>query len=223
MRIAICTRLRIPIFICSRANSSSFASCGMRQLCADAEDVALVWQNEHRHAVKTTKSGHRRSSTHGGKENLWSPIMIRLFEVLPSNKHFSAPLIWSVAFFFPFFVEVSLSVDTDTHSSDTLTSTRVKCHWGTYWGVDGRRFFPEVQPSMRKKTYSTGREKSAGSGGVTHTSRCLTVAHKSTTGQRFVADHGFLPYPPLTFIKILTPIVFLLFFFFPPKKLTTIR
>lgn len=55
MRIAICTRLRIPIFICNRANSSSFASCGMRQLCADAEDVALVWQNEHRHAVKTTR------------------------------------------------------------------------------------------------------------------------------------------------------------------------
>lgn len=76
-------------------------------------------------------------------------------------------------------------------------------------------FFPEVQPSMRKKTYSTGREKSAGSGGVTHTSRCLSVAHKSTTGQRFVADHGFLPYPPLTFIKILTPIVFLLFFSHP--------
>lgn len=70
MRIAICTRLRIPIFICNRANSSSFASCGMRQLCADAEDVALVWQNEHRHAVKTTESGHKRSSTHRGKENL---------------------------------------------------------------------------------------------------------------------------------------------------------
>lgn len=87
MRIAICTRLRIPIFICNRANSSSFASCGMRQLCADAEDVALVWQNEHRHAVKTTESGHKRSSTHGGKENLvahhdlslWSFILEKTF------------------------------------------------------------------------------------------------------------------------------------------------
>lgn len=120
MRIAICTRLRIPIFICSRANSSSFASCGMRQLCADAEDVALVWQNEHRHAVKTTKSGHRRSSTHGGKENLWSPIMIRLFEVLPSNKHFSAPLIWSVAFFFLFLLKY-LYPSTQTRIRQTLS------------------------------------------------------------------------------------------------------
>lgn len=90
MRIANCTRLRIPIFICNRANSSSFALCGMRQLCADAEDVALVWQHEHRHAVKTTESGHKRSSTHGGKENLVARNDLSLLKFDP-QKHF-APL-----------------------------------------------------------------------------------------------------------------------------------
>lgn len=65
-----CSLYKIPIFICRGASSSSFRLCGMRRLWADAEDVALVWQNEHRHAVKTTESGHKRSSPHCGKENI---------------------------------------------------------------------------------------------------------------------------------------------------------
>lgn len=101
----------------------------------------------------------------------------------------------------------------NTHSSlgrrHSHAHTQVKCHWGTYWGVDGRRF-PEVQPSMRKRTYSTGREKSAGPGSHTYIQMSLS-GHNSTTGQRFVTDHGLLPHPPLTFIKTLTPLsVFLL-------------
>lgn len=63
------------------------------------------------------------------------------------------------------------------------------------------RRFPEVQPGMRKKTYSTGREKSAGPGSHTYIQMSLS-GHNSTTGQRFVTDHGLLPHPPLTFIKI---------------------
>lgn len=195
MRIAICTRLRIPIFICNRANSSSFASCGMRQLCADAEDVALVWQNEHRHAVKTTESGHKRSSTHRGKENLVAHRDLSL-EVLSSKTFCTSSLIDRN------FSNLYPSTRTHIHhlEANTRTSTQVKCHWGTYWGVDGRRF-PEVQPSMRKKTYSTGREKSAGPGSHTYIQMSLS-GHNSTTGQRLVTDHGLLPHPPLTFIKI---------------------
>lgn len=213
MRIAICTRLRIPIIICNRANSSSFASCGMRQLCADAEDVALVWQNEHRHAVKTTESGHKRSSTHGGKENLvahhdlslWSFILKNILHLQSDRSHLSN--------LYP----STKKTHTRLSETNTLASTRVKCHWGTYWGVDGRRF-PEVQPSMRKRTYSTGREKSAGPGSHTYIQMSLS-GHNSTTGQRFVTDHGLLPHPPSTFIKNPTPMSVFFFFFFLPKIL----
>lgn len=169
MRIAICTRLRIPIFICKRENSSSFASCGMRQLCADAEDVALVWQNEHRHAVKTTESGHKRSSHTQWEGESSRPSWFVSFEVL-SSKKLSTPLIWSVAFFFfPSFEVKSLSVDTNQHTHKRTRWNVIEAH---IEGVDGRRFFVvffswSYNPVMRKKTYSTGCEKGAGPGSHT--------------------------------------------------------
>lgn len=203
MRIAICTRLRIPIFICNRANGSSFASCGMRQLCADAEDVALVWQNEHRHAVKTTESGHKRSSTHGGKEkssrslSRWSlPPKTFCTSNLSDKSHFSNLCLRKYSVI--------------SRKPNALTSTRVKCHWGTYWGVDGRHF-PEVQPSMRKKTYSTGREGR----GVTHTSRCLSVAVTAPQDRDLSLIMGSFHTHHWHSLKSY-PIVFLRFFI--PKK-----
>lgn len=170
MRIAICTRLRIPIFICNRANSSSFASCGMRQLCADAEDVALVWQNEHRHAVKTTESGHKRSSTHRGKENLVAHHLICLLKFYP-QKHF-APPVWSVAI-------LVISIHQHEHTfiiwKQTLTQAR---RWNVIEAhIEGLMadVFLKYNPVWgRRHTVQVVRR--AQGRGVTHTSRCLSVA-----------------------------------------------
>lgn len=211
MRIANCTRLRIPIFICNRANSSSFALCGMRQLCADAEDVALVWQNEHRHAVKTTESGHKRSSTHGGKENLVAhhDLSLKFYPQKTFCTSKSDPSHFSNLYPSTQHVLVSRTQTFSQAHRWNVIEARIE-------GLMARRF-PEVQPSMRKKTYSTGREKSAGPGSHTYIQMSLS-GHNSTTGQRFVTNHGLLPHPPLTFIKI--PLSFLFFFF--TQEITTI-
>lgn len=170
MRIANCTRLRIPIFICNRANSSSFALCGMRQLCADAEDVALVWQNEHRHAVKTTESGHKRSSTHGGKENLVAHHDLSLWSFI-LKKHF-APLNLTrrilVISIHPRNMYSSLGHKHSHKHTGEMSLRHILRGWWQdvflkYNPVWGRRHTVQV---VRR---AQGR-------GVTHTSRCLSVA-----------------------------------------------
>lgn len=68
---------------------------------------------------------------------------------------------------------------------------------------------------MRKRTYSTGREKrvKCGVGRVQGNQTYIQMSlsgHNSTAGQRFVTDHGLLPHPLLTFIKISSPLSFFL-------------
>lgn len=217
MRIAICTRLRIPIFICNRANSSSFASCGMRQLCADAEDVALVWQNEHRHAVKTTriraqKVINTRWEGESGRPS-WFVSLKFLSSKQTKKRHISHLQSDHLGNLYPLIQIFSHLLETST-----LTSTQVKCHWGTYWGVDGRHF-PEVQPRMRKKTYSTGREKSAGPGeSRIHPDVSQWSQRRHGTE---ICHWSWVPSTPTFDIhKNFYPIVFLiLVFFLHPKKL----
>lgn len=137
--------------------------------------------------------------------------MICLVEVLSSKTFCTSNLIGRILVISIHRQKKKKKTHTRLSETNTLASTRVKCHWGTYWGVDGRRF-PEVQPSMRKRTYSTGREKSAGPGSHTYIQMSLS-GHNSTTGQRFVTDHGLLPHPPLTFIKNPTPMSVFFFVF----------
>lgn len=184
MRIAICTRLRIPIFICNRAYSSSFASMWNETVvcrCRRRRFGMTEW-------TQACKLRPQNQGTEGHQHTVGrrieSPIMICLVEVLSSKTFCTSNLISHISV-------ISFHRHTQTHTHTNIfsqeqalsTSTQVKCHWGTYWGVDGRRF-PEVQPSMRKKTYSTGCEKSAGGGSHTYIQTSLG-GHNGTTGQRF--------------------------------------
>lgn len=96
--------------------------------------------------------GHR---THSGKENWVAPSWFVSFETFCTSNLISR-------FFFHFFLlffrsKTSICRHKLTHSQ----AHKVKCHWGTYWGVDGGRFCLiffswSYNPVMRKKTYSTG-------------------------------------------------------------------
>lgn len=177
MRIAICTRLRIPIFICNRANSSSFASCGMRQLCADAEDVALVWQNEHRHAVKTTESGHKRSSTHGGKENLVAHHDLSLWSFILKQKKRKKTKTFCTSNLISRILVISIL--RHKHISISRKQTLSQAHgWNVIEAhIEGLMadVFLKYNPVWgRRHTVQVVRR--AQGRGVTHTSRCLSVA-----------------------------------------------
>lgn len=192
MRIAICTRLRIPIFICNRANSSSFASCGMRQLCADAEDVALVWQNEHRHAVKTTESGHKRSSTHGGKENLVAHHDLSLWSVILKKKKKTKKTFCTSNLIGRVLV---ISIRQHKHVFiSRKTNTLAQAHgWNVIEAhIEGLMadVFLKYNPVWGRRHTAQVVRRAQGRGVTQSYIQMSLSGHSSTTGQRFVTDRG---------------------------------
>lgn len=237
MRIANCTHLRIPIIICSRANSSSFALCGMRQLCADAEDVALVWQNEHRHAIKTTESGHERSSTHGGKENLVAPSWF-VSEIWFSKKNKKTfffrkillctsktdPLFFSFSHFFSNLYPSTQKKNTTllvsrgdrrsrTHTGEMSLRHILRGWWQTFSWSTTRYEEEDVQHSLWERVQGRG---------VTHTSRCLSVVTTAPQDRDLSlimgSFHTYLWHSFLKKTKKQIPLSSFFFFLFPPNK-----
>lgn len=184
----------------------------MRQLCADAEDAALVWQNEHRHAVKTTESGHKRSSTHGGKENLVAHHDLSLWSFQNPRTFRPSNLIGRISIISIHWVTNIQSSLGNKHSCKHTGEMSLRHILRGWWQTFSWSTTQNEEEDVQYRSW----EERGGWGSHTYIQMPLR-GQNSTTGQRFATDYGLLPHPPLTFINIFYPIVFLLFFSTPEK------
>lgn len=170
MRIAICTRLRIPIFICNRANSSSFASCGMRQSCVQMPKTSLWYDKMSTGMQLRPQNQGTKGHQHTVGRRIESPIMICLF-VLSSKKKNFLHLLTDLSNLYPS-TQKHISIShSHKHTGEMSLRHILRGWWRTFsWST--------TQYEEEDIQYRSWEERRAG--GVTHTSRCLPQQHHRT-------------------------------------------